>query len=96
MIRTDICLKNGTVICTDIHEKDDPIFNLIKHVLLYKNKFYLWLQTIETIYFDNHFFAYRIKLIPTFFSLPLDKIFSKQTSQININSKGEEFIIWDN
>ena len=90
----EVLLKKGLIIC--IHLKHlDPEFGLIHHILSCKSTIFLCMQTIKTLFFDRHYFAYRIEKENIYKTYELKDILSKYTSQINYNGLGDSYIIWD-
>lgn len=87
-------LKKNMVICIDIYNDHDPIFALINNIVSVDGKYYLGLQSIDTNYFDSHFFAYNVILnLNTSFVRDVAYLKHYFTSHISKSANGNEYVI---
>ncbi|XP_055855364.1 uncharacterized protein LOC129918693 [Episyrphus balteatus] len=90
-----VLFKEKLVVCIGLYENNDPVFRLIEHIVKVKTSFYLCLSYIETICFDNHYFAYKIKANSSFSVFDLDSLQYVHTSSLSMSNNGDLFVIWD-
>lgn len=92
----NITFKKLMIICVDIGLNNEPIFGLIEHVIRDQEDFYFCVKIVETWYFDNHYFAYRINSSTEMFKiLNIINLKVKFVSHISKSPNGEEFVMWD-
>lgn len=92
----NISLKRNVVVCLDVYINNEPVFGLIEHVILEDDQYFLCVKTLQTWYFDSHYFAYKVSSKENIYNIvELHKLNVKYVSNISISSHGEEFVIWD-
>lgn len=91
----DNLFKRGMILCIDFYEDGDPLFAVIDNILVHDNKFFFCVELTETLYFDKHYFAFRIEKTGQYCTRSIESLKCKYTSHINTNASGEFFVIWD-
>lgn len=88
-------LKKETIICTGSNNKDEPIFALIFAIFIVKDKIFLGLKQIETLFFNKHFFAFEVEVNDIKMLKELNCLICNHISYVCKNAENKKLVIWD-
>lgn len=95
LIISNLVLKIGVVICVDVYPDGEPEFAIVEHIVMAEKEIFLCLQSLTTISFDRHYFAFNIEKDDVYFSFNIKKLVHKYTSNLSFNANGSAYVIWD-